>query len=102
MTEQRPKDRRTQSPGPGQPRTIIDHLRLRARQSPDKLHARYLHADREPDEQSYGALERRTRQFAAALQRAGTPPARVVLVILQHHEDMLPAFYGAMWLGAIP
>jgi fatty-acyl-CoA synthase len=85
-----------------EPRTIIEHLRRRAREMPDKLHARYLHADRPPDEQSYGALERRTRQFAAALAKAGTPDKRVVLVILQHHADMLPVFYGAMWLGAIP
>ncbi|HEX5009372.1 MAG TPA: AMP-binding protein, partial [Planctomycetota bacterium] len=85
-----------------EPRTIIEHLRRRAREMPDKLHARYLHADRAPDEQSYGALERRTRQFAATLAQAGTPDKRVVLVILQHHADMLPVFYGAMWLGAIP
>jgi len=85
-----------------EPRTIIDHLRRRAALSPEALHARYIHADRAPDEQSYGQLERRTRQFAAALARAGTPRQRVVLVILQHHADMLPAYYGAMWLGAIP
>jgi acyl-CoA synthetase (AMP-forming)/AMP-acid ligase II len=86
----------------GEPRTIIDHLRRRAAASPDKLHARYVHADRAPDEQSYAQLERRTRQFARVLADAGTPKGRVVLVILQHHPDMLPVYYGAMWLGAIP
>ena len=89
-------------PPVNEPLTIIDHLRRRAALSPDALHARYIHADRSPDEQSYGQLERRTRQFAAALAGAGTPRQRVVLVILQHHPDMLPAYYGAMWLGAIP
>ncbi len=84
------------------PRTIIDFLRLRAASDADRLHARYVHADRAPDEQSYAQLERRTRQFAEALRRAGTPSGRVVLVILQHSVEMLPAFYGAMWLGAIP
>jgi fatty-acyl-CoA synthase len=85
-----------------EPRTILEHLVRRARQTPGALHGRYVHADRAPDEQSYGELEARTRQFAAALARLGTPEERVVLVILQHHPDMLPAFYGAMWLGAIP
>jgi acyl-CoA synthetase (AMP-forming)/AMP-acid ligase II len=85
-----------------EPRTIIDHLRRRAATSPDALHARYVHADRAPDEQTYGRLERRTRQFARVLADAGTPKGRVVLVILQHHADMLPVYYGAMWLGAIP
>jgi acyl-CoA synthetase (AMP-forming)/AMP-acid ligase II len=85
-----------------EPRTITDYIRHRAEQSPDGLHARYLHADREPDEQTYAALERRTRQYAAALTTLATPREGVVLVIMQHHADMLPVFYGAMWLGAIP
>ncbi len=85
-----------------EPRTILEHIRRRAKQMPDGLHGRYVHADRAPDEQTYGQLEARTRQFAAALAKLGTPKERVVLVILQHHPDMLPAFYGAMWLGAIP
>ena len=89
-------------PPVNEPLTIIDHLRRRAALSPEQLHARYIHADRAPDEQSYGQLERRTRQFAEALRRVGTPRQRVVLVILQHHADMLPVYYGAMWLGAIP
>lgn len=84
------------------PRTIIDFLQLRATEAPDGLHARYLYADREPAEQTFGALSHRTRQFARALEDAETPAGRVVLVVLQHHPDMLPAFYGAMWLGAIP
>lgn len=84
------------------PRTVIDFLRHRATTSPQRLHARYLFPDRDPAEQSYADLEHRTRQYAAALQKIGTPKGRVVLVILQHCEDMLPAFYGAMWLGAIP
>lgn len=84
------------------PRTILDYLRQRAEQTPDALHARYVHADRPDEEQSYGRLVARTRQFAAVLEAAGTPAERVVLVILQHGADMLPAFYGAMWLRAIP
>ena len=85
-----------------EPRTIIDHLRRRAAESPDALHARYLFPDRDPAEQTYGQLEQRTRQYAKSLADAGTAKGSVVLVILQHHPDMMPAFYGAMWLGAIP
>lgn len=85
-----------------QPSTIIDFLRHRAATNPGGLHGRYLYPERGPVEQTYGELEHRTRQFAKALSDAGTPRGRVVLVVLQHHPDMLPAFYGAMWLGAIP
>lgn len=85
-----------------EPRTIIDHVRHRAATAPRGLHARYLFPDKEPADQTYAQLLDRTRQYAAALQSIGTPKGRVVLIILQHCEDMLPAFYGAMWLGAIP
>jgi acyl-CoA synthetase (AMP-forming)/AMP-acid ligase II len=85
-----------------EPQTILEHLRARAAGNPADLHARYLFQDRPPVEQSYADLERRTRQYAAFLARAGTRAGHVVLIVLRHHEDMLPAFYGAMWLGAIP
>lgn len=85
-----------------EPRTIIDYVRHRAKSAPNGLHARYLFPDRDPANQTYAQLEDRTRQYAAALEAIGTPKGRVVLIILQHCEDMLPAFYGAMWLGAIP
>jgi acyl-CoA synthetase (AMP-forming)/AMP-acid ligase II len=29
-------------------------------------------------------------------------PGDVVLVVLEHHEDLVPAFLGATWVGAIP
>lgn len=86
----------------GEPQTILEHLRARAAANAADLHARYLFQDREPHEQSYGELERRTRQYAAFLAARGTRAGHVVLIVLQHHQDMLPAFYGAMWLGAIP
>ncbi len=85
-----------------EPRTIIEFLRQRARATPERTHAHYLFPDAPPALQTYGELERRTRQCAARLAAEGTRPGQVVLVILRHHPDMLPAFYGAMWLGAIP
>lgn len=84
------------------PITILDFLRLRARKDRQRLHARYLFPDQDAAEQTYGDLEQRTRQFARSLADHGVARGDVVLVIVQHHPDMLPAFYGAMWLGAIP
>src|SRR5262249_60133984 len=44
----------------------------------------------------------RTRRFAAGYAAHGVGKGSVVLVILEHHEDLMPAFLGATWLGAIP
>jgi acyl-CoA synthetase (AMP-forming)/AMP-acid ligase II len=53
-------------------------------------------------EVTYQQTERRTRQFAEVYARHNVTKGDVVLVILEHHEDLMPAFLGAMWLGAIP
>lgn len=85
-----------------EPRTIIEHVRLRAATAPQGLHARYLFPDRADETQTYAQLEKRSRQYAHALETIGTPRGKVVLIIQQHCADMMPAFYGAMWLAAIP
>ncbi|HVS20009.1 MAG TPA: AMP-binding protein [Planctomycetota bacterium] len=84
------------------PRTILAHLRRRAAENAHAVHARYIFPDREDVTQTYAELERRSRQYAAHLAEHGTRPGHVVLIVMRHHEDMLPVFYGAMWLGAIP
>jgi len=84
------------------PATLIEFVRARAESEPDRLYSRYLFAGRSPVETSFGALERRTRAYASAYRSAGVGKGGVTLVILEHHEDLMPAFLGAMWLGAIP
>jgi acyl-CoA synthetase (AMP-forming)/AMP-acid ligase II len=85
-----------------EPRTLIEHLRARAQAQASGLHARFVHPDGRVEEQTYGQLERRTRQYARFLADAGAQRGQVVLIVLQHSIDLMPAFYGAMWLGAIP
>jgi fatty-acyl-CoA synthase len=82
--------------------TLIDHLRRRAGQRPKAVYARYLFPDREPVEITFGETENRTRQFAALYARHGVTKGDVVLVVLEHHEDLMSAYLGAIWLGAIP
>jgi len=84
------------------PDTLIRHLQLQAQRRPDALYSRYLFADRAPVETNYAQALQRTRQFAALYAKHGVTKGSVVLVILDHHEDLMPAFLGAMWLGGIP
>ncbi len=84
------------------PDTILRYLALRSQQCPDALSARYLFPDRAPAEVTYRQLVDRTRQFASLYSDHGVRRADVVLIILPHHEDLMPALLGAMWLGAIP
>jgi fatty-acyl-CoA synthase len=82
--------------------TLIEQLRARARLEPNALYSRHLFAGRAPVETSFAGLESRTRSYASAYRAAHVHKGDVVLVILEHHEDLMPAFLGAMWLGAIP
>lgn len=84
------------------PDTIIKYLILRGQTCPDLLCARYLFPDRGPAEVTYQQLLERTRQFASLYHSSGVGRADVVLIILPHHEDLMPALLGAIWLGAIP
>ncbi len=41
-------------------------------------------------------------QYAHALEKAAIAPGDLVVLVLQHGEDVLFAFWGAMLLGAVP
>ena len=82
--------------------TLIDCLLAQAKGRPNALYARYLFSDREPVEMDFASTLERTRRFAAGYAAHGVRKGSVVLVILEHHEDLMPAFLGATWLGAIP
>ena len=82
--------------------TLIECLLAQVHERPRALYARYLFADREPVEMDFAAMLERTRRFAAGYAAHGVGKGSMVLVILEHHEDLMPAFMGATWLGAIP
>ncbi len=41
-------------------------------------------------------------RYARALEKAGVQPHDLVVLVLQHGEEVLFGFWGAMLLGAIP
>ncbi len=51
---------------------------------------------------TYDQLLRGASRFARTLQREGIRPGEVVVLILQHGEDLLYSFWGAILHGAIP
>jgi fatty-acyl-CoA synthase len=51
---------------------------------------------------TYEALVRGASAYARALAQEGIQPGEVVVLILQHGEDLLHSFWGAILHGAIP
>lgn len=63
----------------------------------------YLQFPRQPDvPMTYRQLLHGAAGYALALERAGIQPGEVVILILQHGEALLQAFFGAVLRGAIP
>ncbi|MFW5748456.1 MAG: AMP-binding protein [Chloroflexota bacterium] len=51
---------------------------------------------------TYGAFFGAAARYAHALEAVGVQPGDLVALTLQHGEDVLYAFWGAMLLGAVP
>jgi acyl-CoA synthetase (AMP-forming)/AMP-acid ligase II len=51
---------------------------------------------------TYSDFFTRAAQYAHALESVGVQPGDLVALILQHGEDVLFSFWGAMLLGAVP
>lgn len=63
-----------------------------------------LEVVRESEMQRIGGREfaARCKRFAAGFSAAGVKPQTIVLIFLSHGVDLLPIFFGAQWVGAIP
>jgi len=65
--------------------------------------ALHLQVARQPDQTlTYRALMQGAAGYAHALAQAGIQPGEVVVLILQHSEALVYAFYGTLLHGAIP
>jgi len=83
-------------------RNITQTLRQSYLEVPDQIAIHLLHS-RQPDQAlTYQELVHRAMAFGRVLQRAHVQPGDVVVLILQHGEDLISAFFGAILCGAIP
>lgn len=80
---------------------------------PTLLHKNYLaqptktalilqHAGQEDIPLSYADLMRGAFRYTCAYQQAGIAPGEVIILILQHGEDLVYSFWGAILGGQIP
>jgi len=61
-----------------------------------------LHNQKPPQCFTYRTLLDKAGQYAHLLADAGIPPGDVVIIILQHGEELVYAFWGCVLRGAIP
>jgi amino acid adenylation domain-containing protein len=84
------------------PSTLVELLRLRAAQHPDRPLYTFLYdGEREESRLNYGELDRRARAIAALLQRMGVRGERALL-LYPAGLDFIAAFFGCLYAGVIP
>jgi len=82
--------------------TFPERLQSLHTRTPERV-AVYLQHSGQPDLPiSYRQLMRGATAYAKTYARDGLRPGEVVILILQHGEDLIYAFWGAILRGAIP
>jgi fatty-acyl-CoA synthase len=74
----------------------------RAGSNPDQLCLVFLLEDGQEQKITAQEFHRQAQAFAGQLKRMGIKPDDLVVLVMQHSLDLLYAFWGAIYLGAIP
>ena len=82
--------------------TVPERLKAFHERTPDRVAVYLQFAGREDIPLTYDQLLLGSNAFARTLARAGVRPGEVVVLILQHGEELLYCFWGSLLHGAIP
>jgi len=82
--------------------TFPERLQSLHARTPERVAVYLQFSGRDDVSITYKQLLRGSASYAQTLLRNGIQPGEVVVLILQHGEDLLYAFWGAILQGAIP
>lgn len=82
--------------------TISSNLLASFHEAPDQVAVYLQHAGQEDAPVTYAGLFTGASKYAKALETHGIQAGEVVILILQHGEDLIFSFFGAILHGAIP
>ena len=82
--------------------TLIDPVIERAYHDPEHTTLIMLDQDGGETRVTAGQFHQQASEYALALQQAGVGPEDLVILVLKHSRVLLSAFWGALYLGAIP
>jgi 1-acyl-sn-glycerol-3-phosphate acyltransferase len=92
----------TVEPAPARTRTLLEVLDWHVQQHADRRHILFYPGDGEPEEMTFGDLDRRSRAVAAGLRALGLQPRQSVGIMLPSGLDYFAAFFGVQRAGGIP
>jgi 1-acyl-sn-glycerol-3-phosphate acyltransferase len=89
-------------PAPARTRTLLEALDWHVQRHPERRHILFTPGDGEPEELTYGDLDRRSRAVAAGLCALGLKPRQAVGIMLPSGLDYFAAFFGVQRAGGVP
>ena len=87
---------------PERTRTLLEVLDWHVQRHPERRHILFYPGEGEPEELTYGDLDRRARAVAAGLRALGLEPRQTVGLMLPTSLDYFAAFVGTQLAGGIP
>jgi fatty-acyl-CoA synthase len=82
--------------------TFTERLSAIYSQTPQQVAITLQFSGRDDLQLTYEQLLRGAQRYARTLERAGIQPEEVVVLILQHGEDLIYSFWGTIVQGSIP
>jgi fatty-acyl-CoA synthase len=82
--------------------TFTERLSAIYSQTPEKVAITLQFSGRDDLQLTYEQLLRGAERYARTLEREGIQPGEVVVLILQHGEDLVTSFWGTILQGSIP
>jgi len=83
-------------------RTLIEPVAERALRDPDRPSVALIGEDGSEETVSAAQFLANAAGYAAVLRAAGIRPRDIVILVMRHSKELLSAFWGALYLGAIP
>ncbi len=82
--------------------SLIDPILERAVRDPDRLAMVFIAEDGSRELITNAKMHEDAAAYAQALQAIGIKKGDLVILVLRHQRELISAFWGAMYLGAIP
>jgi len=82
--------------------TLVEQMQAHLAHSPDRVAITLQRSDHPDLDLTYRRLTNGAHDFAGALARAGIQAGDVVVLVLEHGEELVCSFFGAVLRGAIP
>ncbi len=82
--------------------TLVAAFEDRAAAAPEMRLITFLNEDGRIEHLTYRELLDQARSYAAAFGRLGAGPGDLVILVMNHALELLPAFWGALLAGVVP